>query len=266
MSILKLLSTNGFISYNKTVAKLLGVHEAILLGELCSIGDLYNYNEFFFERDKIINDTALSDSQIRNATKTLVEYELVTVVKKGIPCKYYYTLNEQKILELFSSSATEIKALVLQKEEDLSSNNLSTFNNKNTNKNTIKNTSSADAPIQKPKGKLIETEQKVKKPKENGFIEVVNKLCGNEIVKDALMKYCSFRRSRGLTVQQWELIVSKFKQDSQNKTEQEVLNCIDQCIVNGRNSLYYSDYSTNNNKQQTTISDDNPAVIKRNRS
>lgn len=270
MSILKLLSTNGFISYNKTVARLLGVHEAILLGELCSIGDLYNYNEFFFERSKIINDTGLSDSQIRNATKTLVEYRLVNVVKKGIPCKYYYTLNEQKILELFNSSAQEIKelssakeiaALDLQKEEDKDCNSLSTFNNKNTNKNIDKNTISAEA----PKGQLINTGTKPKKPKMNGYIEVIQNLSTNEQIRNALLEYCNFRRGRGLTVKQWELIVTNFRKDSEGKTVDEVLKCIEICLINGRNSLYYSDYKNNNSKPVPPAVDDNPSVIRRTR-
>lgn len=133
--------------------------------------------------------------------------------------------------------------------------------------NTIIN--SADAQPSKPKnnskGQLIPTETKVRKQKQNGYIEVLNNLCSNEKVKDALLQYCKFRRSRGLTVQQWELIVKKFKQDSTNKTEQQILDCIEQCIVNGRNSLYYTDYSNNDNKQAPQIQDDNPAVIKRSR-
>lgn len=252
MSLLKLLSTNGFISYNKTVAKTLGVHEAILLGELCSIGDLYDYGEFYFERSKIINDTALSDSQIRNATKTLVENGLISVVKKGIPCKYYYTLNEQKILELFTQeqqpSATKIAPLEVQDLQDKDCNNCSTFNN-NTNNNTSNNTISAKA--QKQNGnQLFKTETKPKKKGENRYITVIDQLSGNQKVRDALLKYCNFRRGRGLTIDQWELMVQEFKKASSGKTTQQVLDCINQCIVNGRNSLYYVDYQNNNNKPQ----------------
>lgn len=113
-------------------------------------------------------------------------------------------------------------------------------------------------------GKLLDVGN-TKKPKQNGYTEVLNNLCSNEKVKDALLQYCKFRRSRGLTVQQWELIVKKFKQDSTNKTEQQIVDCIEQCIVNGRNSLYYTDYSNNDNKQAPQVQDDNPAVIKRSR-
>ncbi len=257
MSLLKLLSTNGFISYNKTVANKLGVHEAILLGELCSIGNLYNYNEFYFERSKIINDTALSDSQIRNATKTLIQHNLIEVVKKGIPCKYYYTLNEENILNLFRGtdtpqqeipSATKIGPLEVQNLQDKDYNNCTTFNNKNTNKDIdSNNTISPDGQnledsnnLDKPNNQLFGTTSKPKKKGENQFITVIEQLSGNEQVRVALQKYCGFRRKRGLTIEQWQLMVEKFKQDSKGKTVKEVVDCIEQCVLNGRNSLYYT--------------------------
>lgn len=260
MSLLKLLSTNGFISYNKTVANQLGVHEAILLGELCSIGDLYNYNEFYFERSKIINDTALSDSQIRNATKTLVDYGLIGVTKKGIPCKYYYTLNEEKILQLFTQkldeqvqpSATKIAPLVVQQSQDKDYKNCTTFNNKNTSKNTSKNTTSG-----KPQtgNQLFKTESKPKKKGENKYITVIEEISNNPDVRDALLKYCNFRRQRGLTIDQWSLIVTEFKKQSAGKTTKQVIDCINQCIINGRNSLYYVDYQNTNNPPKPNKSD-----------
>lgn len=255
MSLLKLLSTNGFISYNKTVAKKLGIHEAILLGELCSIGDLYNYNEFYFERSKIINDTALSDSQIRNATKTLVEYELVSVVKKGIPCKYYYTLNEENILNLFmcedeEPSATKIAPLEVQNLQDKDLNNCTTFNNKNTSNNKNSNNTTSAKAQKKQTNQLFETESKPKKKGENKYITVIEEISSNQDVRDALLKYCNFRRQRGLTIEQWQLMVEKFKQDSNGKTVKDVIDCINQCIINGRHSLYYTDYQNNNNQPQ----------------
>ena len=57
---------------------------------------------------------------------------------------------------------------------------------------------SAEAQKEKPKGRLIDTKQKVKKPKENGFIEVLNTLCSNDKVKDSLLQYCIHNTTSGL--------------------------------------------------------------------
>ena len=107
MTILKLLANNGFISYNKIIARHIGVHESIVLGELCSIANIFNYNEFYFNLEKISYDTALSDKQIRKAIKSLEFLGFLTVEKKGIPCKNWYTLNSNVILEFFEKYETE---------------------------------------------------------------------------------------------------------------------------------------------------------------
>lgn len=98
MSILKLLSNQGFISYNKIIARRLGVNEAILIGELCSIQDYFRTEEFYIIQERISNDTALSLKQIRTTLSNLEEKGIITISKKGIPCKNFYRINT-KLLE-----------------------------------------------------------------------------------------------------------------------------------------------------------------------
>lgn len=165
MKILKLLSSNGFISCNKAIARQIGLIEAVLLGELCSVADMFGGEEFYFTQDKITNDTTLSEYQITTSLKKLKEFGIISVQKKGLPCKNYYTINEDKIIELVEkqetsalkikaqvpentancefrkTSSQKIKALVPEKLDHQCQKNSPTFNNKNTevriqNKNT----------------------------------------------------------------------------------------------------------------------------------
>jgi len=101
--------------------------------------------------------------------------------------------------------------------------------------------------IDKPNNQLFKTENKPKKKGENKYITVIEEISSNQDVRDALLKYCNFRRQRGLTIDQWTLIVQEFKKQSAGKTTKQVVECINQCIINGRNSLYYVDYQNNNN-------------------
>lgn len=105
MGILQLLAKENYITYHKTLAKVIGVDEAILFGELCSMSNLYGY-EFFCEQSKLINDTCLSEYRLRNALKTLQKEKLVSVIKKGLPAKNYYILNEEKLLEILECQST----------------------------------------------------------------------------------------------------------------------------------------------------------------
>lgn len=102
----KLLNRNGYLCYNKAIARIVGVNAAVLLAELINISDMFDGNEFFFKQDKLVYDTALSKYQIQEATKTLVEKKVLEVTKKGIPCRNFYNINIDAVLELISLSAT----------------------------------------------------------------------------------------------------------------------------------------------------------------
>lgn len=105
MGVLQLLAKENYIAYHKTLARIVGVDEAILFGELCSMSNLYG-DEFFCEQSKLINDTCLTEYRIRNALKNLQKEGLVSVVKKGLPAKNWYTLNEDRLLELLDGQST----------------------------------------------------------------------------------------------------------------------------------------------------------------
>jgi len=136
-NVLKLICSTGFLTVNKAIIKALGLHEAILLGELSSMADLHG-NDFFCPRSNMTADTGLSDSQLRKATKALIAAGLISIVKRGVPCKYYYTLNEDQILKMFSASAVKSEALVPKEVEHRRCKKDST-NSKNLPKNLSKN-------------------------------------------------------------------------------------------------------------------------------
>lgn len=103
MGILKLIASNNFITFNKPLAKIVGVNSAIVFGELCSISSMFDDGEFFYQKERIEEDTCLGSQAVRNALQTLKEIGLISIVKKGIPCKYYYKINEKRLLELLDS-------------------------------------------------------------------------------------------------------------------------------------------------------------------
>ena len=150
MGILQLLAKENYITYHKTLARVVGVDEAILFGELCSMSNLYG-DEFFCEQSKLINDTCLTEYRIRNALKNLQKENLVSVVKKGLPAKNWYILNENKLLELldcqstsgtnFDTTGNDTSDTTCSKKSD------STFNKNTSSKNTkSKNTQEKDIP------------------------------------------------------------------------------------------------------------------------
>jgi hypothetical protein len=104
-----LLSTDGFIIYNKKLARTIGTNPAILLGYLCSEYNFYSNNErldngmFFCTREKIKYNTGLTETEQRTAIKKLKESGIIETELKGMPSKTYYKINESNIFSVLSS-------------------------------------------------------------------------------------------------------------------------------------------------------------------
>lgn len=108
MTILQLISTENFISVNKELIKLLGLEEAIILGELASEYEFWNkrgelQDGFFYSTiENIEKNTTLSVHKQRKALNNLKEKGLIEIKVKGIPAKRYIKIIEKQVYELLS--------------------------------------------------------------------------------------------------------------------------------------------------------------------
>jgi len=165
--LMSILSSDGYIILNKYVMKALGLHEAILLGELCS-EFIYWYKEnklqdgyFYPTRENIEKETTLSPHQQRQAIKTLINKGFVEVIEKDMPKKTYYKVNEEKVYRFLSE--TDLNFPEVKKFDDKTSKNLMSsgekiegqeiknfdINNNNINNNKKNNNNILSNPIYK---------------------------------------------------------------------------------------------------------------------
>mgnify|MGYP006872972897 CR=1 FL=1 len=248
----KLLSTDGFIAVNKTLIRELGLHEAIMIGEMCSE---YNYWEkcnkleddmFYSTRDNIEYNTGLSEHFQRKALKTLQEKEIITTKKRGLPAVNYYKINFDKLLTILSTSSSS------REEQDIESVNLN--NNKqtkikeqkNNSKELLQNSSGFDFGKQKPK-------------KDNLFTKCVSLIdafvtahdCDNSVRRKLIM-YLNFRLSvtdKPLYVNMWKGMLNKLVELCDDTQAYESV--IDQSIERG----YLSFYPINSKSYYTNLAD-----------
>ena len=82
-----------------------------------------------------MEDTCLTEYAVRKAVKELKELNLISVIKKGLPAKYYYKINTTSVLELLSTSGNE---------NDTTGENEKPSTNNNKNNNKIKNNNKED--------------------------------------------------------------------------------------------------------------------------
>ena len=153
MIITSLLSSSNFI------IKAVGINAAILIGELCSEYNYWEqrnelkYGEWFYStRENIEDQTGLSEDQQRRAINKLIKMGLIETKRMDIPCKTYYKLNENNILDCYKNTQQKLleksKSPVVEKPDIKTSENdttkdeitqqqdieiLDTNNNKNKN-------------------------------------------------------------------------------------------------------------------------------------
>ena len=98
------MKQSSYIPCNKRFAKLLGLNAAILFEKLLNTYGFFECREFSLSQHKISDDTALSKFQVAESTKILIDNGILTVTKKGIPCRNWYSINLEKVLEILENS------------------------------------------------------------------------------------------------------------------------------------------------------------------
>lgn len=123
--IINLLANNGYIILNKIVIKKIGLHEAIILGELCSEythweknGKLED-NYFYSTRENIEENTGLSAYQQREPMKKLISLGVILEKRKGMPLQKWYSLNSQLLYKLLCEDLDLTTSIKETKEQDV---------------------------------------------------------------------------------------------------------------------------------------------------
>lgn len=166
-----LLSTDGFIIYNKKLARTIGTNPAILLGYLCSeynfyLGNGQLDNEMFFcTREKIKYNTGLTETEQRTATKKLKELGIIETELKGMPSKTYYKINKSTVSSILSNEETSqqglrnphnktLENLTTRSKESLQQGLRNPHTNNNINNNLKQNTKDNIKKNSKKKSKI----------------------------------------------------------------------------------------------------------------
>lgn len=113
MEVIKLLASNNFITFNRDLAKLVGLEAAIMLGELASEQSYWMARDgledgyFFSTLENIEDKTTLSRKKQDKAIKMLKDKGIIQVKVRGCPAKRYFKINEYWVLRLLSGEVAE---------------------------------------------------------------------------------------------------------------------------------------------------------------
>lgn len=119
-----LLMSSSYWVLNKAIVKKFGMNSALLLAELSFLqevfsrkGQLSEDNSFFRTKSQIEDSTGLSPYEQAQCIKVLVKNKLVFYVKKGVPAKIFYRVDNEMVNQMI------IKCL---KESDIDYNGVNT--------------------------------------------------------------------------------------------------------------------------------------------
>ena len=248
-------ASNNYGLYNKTLAKKIGLHESIFLGEIISEYDYWNRMHsltddgyFYSTVENVMESTTLSDYQQRSIIKHLVELKILNVKVAGMPAKRYFRINEEQFYAILleddkdsdnnpestSSKETCYKDLTElttsskeSKEQDLNSVKTNNNNIPLTNKNN--NIVLTATPFINNSGKVSnllenETKQLDTKPKKKSNLEQCTDLTFELISDSDLAEYVNNylvdqKLYKSINVTQWKMRLEHLLQYAKGRTD-----------------------------------------------
>tara|TARA_R110000764_G_C10969240_1_gene379074 strand:- start:563 stop:1261 length:699 start_codon:yes stop_codon:yes gene_type:complete len=99
MKLKQVIGNHAHWTINKELANELGLDATIVLQHFIDLQ--YNFFEdggFYQQQSRLVKDLPLTLDYLRKATNILKSKDFVTIVKRGIPSKNHYTVNEKQVL------------------------------------------------------------------------------------------------------------------------------------------------------------------------
>lgn len=145
MSVLDLIASRNFIAVNKTLVKIFGLEEAIILGELASEyaywqdrNELDAEGFFFSTVENIEENTALKEKRQRKAINNLQNAGIIEIKLKGLPAKRYIKISTEQLTPILLNNSGEMSETSSAKKAELDTpkrrsnkNNINKISNKN---------------------------------------------------------------------------------------------------------------------------------------
>lgn len=129
--ITQLISSNGYITVNRALARLYGVETALVLGELASEYEYWAAHSklvdgyFYSTVENIQEATTLSERKQRAALNKLQAAGIIDMKLRGLPARRYIRINESRLFDVLSeyengeTSSCKTQEQVRQETENL---------------------------------------------------------------------------------------------------------------------------------------------------
>jgi DNA-binding MarR family transcriptional regulator len=123
MSIKKLLGNQAHWNLNKDLVRKLGLTETLVLQQIIDLNYIFNRKEIFQSIGDMATELGIAEYSIKTSIKKLKDLGLINVERKSVGYRNFYSINEEKIKQLFNNESYE-EFVEMQKLTDNSSTTL----------------------------------------------------------------------------------------------------------------------------------------------
>ena len=106
----KTLGKHAYWTLNKSLVKSIGLESTLILQHIIDLQDAFEKDEIFQSQPAMAEELGISEYSIKTKIPELIKLELVNVIKKGVPCKNYYSTNDSKIIEILLNGLDDTKS------------------------------------------------------------------------------------------------------------------------------------------------------------
>lgn len=226
MKLMSILSGQGFVMYNKDLARSVSINGAIIFGQLCSSYESFGNKNmltikegreyFFLTSETLEKETSLTYKQQLKAAKELEVAGYIETKVMGVPSKKYFHITD-KIVEvlLLEGNPKSDKREDLNIPTDSEENTISSRNEK---KEHLGMTKGNGKPLQK--GSTIKKKNKKEKDKNNNinfncnYKESLTSEKFREILMEESNEFYTELSVGRWTKKSWNILINKFVDDT----------------------------------------------------
>ena len=269
MSVLKLIASDSFLCINKCIAKAFGLDAAVLLAELASCynyveaqGGLTEDNMFFETVERIEENTTLTKYQQSKAVTVLEEAGVLYTVKRGLPAKRYFGINEEKLLEVVDHKKSKNLTTGSEKTEPQDSQFFDPNNNRVNNNRESKNISNKES------GSSAPTTSTTEKPKQSKWTieDTLNLINDSDLSEPLREKVCDWiqykREEKRFTYKERssKALVHEVEKAEQKYGSIAVINQIEKAMSSGWQGMHLNLIETKKPVNNTASGDNSAAA------
>lgn len=105
----KLLGKEAYWTINKDLSRKIGLEQTLVLQHIIDLTEsAFKRDEIFQPISEMKDELGLTEFSVKKAIKELSDRNFINVVRKGIPYKNYYSVNERTIMEFIFAPTIEV--------------------------------------------------------------------------------------------------------------------------------------------------------------